>query len=82
MIDNNNKHTFIDDEGKEHEFEIIDLFEVEDIEYVVLQQTEEEEALLLRVEYDEKGEQVLAVIENQEEFNEIRDLYQQLIEED
>lgn len=75
MKDVDNKQLFFDEEGNEHEFEIIEVFEVEDKEYAILKAVKDEQALLLRVEYDEKGESVLRVIENDFEFNKVKQLY-------
>ena len=80
---NEDKHVFIDENGKKHEFEIVDTFQVDDVEYAVLQgEDDEDEAILLRVEYDEDGNQVLVAIEDQDEFDEVRDLYFELLEDE
>ena len=78
---NEDKHVFVDENGKKYEFEIIDTFEVDDVEYAVLQAEDNEEAILLRVEYDDDDNQVLVAIEDQDEFDEVRDLYFELLEE-
>ncbi|WDV44122.1 DUF1292 domain-containing protein [Clostridiaceae bacterium M8S5] len=71
-------HTFVDEQGKQHEFEILDVFKVDDKDYAILRPIEgddEEEALLLRMELDENKEKVLVVIEDEQEFMDVRDLY-------
>lgn len=77
----NEKQIFIDENGVKHEFEIIDTFKVEETEYAILQSDDNEEALLLRFDKDENDEIVLSVIEDPEEFDEVRDLYFELQEE-
>lgn len=71
-------HKFVDEEGKQHEFEILDVFKVDEKDYAILQPMdgdEDEEAILLRMELDENGEKVLVVIEDEQEFMDVRDLY-------
>ncbi|MBS4540039.1 DUF1292 domain-containing protein [Clostridium sp. D2Q-11] len=76
------KFVFIDENGKEHNFEIIHLFEVEESEYAVVQPDDMEEGLLLKVEYDENGDAFLMEIEEQKEFDEVSELYMQLVDEE
>lgn len=78
----NNKHIFIDESGNKYKFEIIDTFKVEDTEYAVLQAEDNDEAILLRIEYDEEDNQVLVAIEDQDEFDEARDSYFELLDEE
>lgn len=75
------KFAFIDENGKEHNFEIIDLFEVDETEYAVIKPDDMEEGLLLRVEYDENGEAFLIEIEDNNEFEEVSKLYMELVDE-
>lgn len=77
----NEKQVFIDENGKKHEFTIVDTFKVEETEYAILQSDGNEEAILLRVDYDEDGEAILATIENPDEFEEVSELYYELLEE-
>jgi len=58
-----------DEEGNEHQFEIIDVFEMEENRYAVLQAVDnEEEAVILKV-ITEDGEDILVDIEDDEEFD-------------
>ena len=71
--------TLVDDDGQEHEFEIIDSVEHEGTEYVALVPVfgDEEDAedsgelIILKVVAEEDGEEVLEAIENDEEFDRI-----------
>jgi uncharacterized protein YrzB (UPF0473 family) len=57
--------SLVDDEGKEHEFNIVDVIEVEAQRYAILQPTRgNEEAVIFRVEDDE----TLSTVEDDEEF--------------
>lgn len=76
------KFSFIDENGKEYKFEIVHLFEVEETEYAVVKPDDMDEGLLLRVEYDEKGEGYLVQIEDENEFDEVSELYMQLVDEE
>ncbi|MBS4535370.1 DUF1292 domain-containing protein [Clostridium sp. D2Q-14] len=76
------KYAFIDENGKEHNFEIIHLFEAKDNEYAVVRPEDIEEGLLLRLEYDKNGEGFLIEIEDENEFNEVSEIYMQIIDEE
>ena len=64
--------TLTDEEGNEHEFEIIEILKVDEKDYAVLipvdaAGTDEEGAVILRVD-QEDGEDVLVEIEDEDEF--------------
>jgi len=75
-----NTLTLIDEDGEEHEFEILNSIEIEDQRYVVLAPLADEEyvdeddfadegsAVLLKVEVGEDGEEYLTDITDEEEF--------------
>jgi uncharacterized protein YrzB (UPF0473 family) len=86
--------SLLDEDGKEHEFEIVDALELEDRQYMALVPlySEEEaqdaledsgELVILRVsdEEDEDGEQYLDVIEDEDEYNRVADLFMERLEE-
>lgn len=86
--------SLLDEDGKEHEFEIVDALELEDRQYMALvplysgdeaQDALEDsgELVILRVsdEEDEDGEQYLDVIEDEEEYNRVADLFMERLEE-
>ncbi len=58
--------TLRDEEGKIHEFSLVDVIEVDASRYAILQPVDEEAAVLLRVEED-----TLVVIEDEEEFDRV-----------
>ena len=62
--------TLTDEDGAEQDFEIIDVFSIQDKDYVALMAMDdtEGEVLILRAE-DENGEESLVTIESDEEFD-------------
>ena len=68
--------TVIDDEGREHDFELFTILVVGSAQYAVLYPIEDEEsseeeaeAVILRLEKDENGEDILLDIEDEVEWN-------------
>lgn len=79
--------TLVDEEGKEHRFNLINILEMDGLKYAVMvpeQQVNEseEEAFIFRLETDEEGEEVLVDIEDDEEFNRVCELLDELESED
>lgn len=80
----------VDEEGHEHRFNLLDIVEVEGAKYAVMvpeiQNTatdeEEEEAVIFRIETDENGEEVLVDIEDDDEFIKVREVLDEMYEED
>lgn len=70
-----------DDDGEEHEFNLIDTITVSDREYAILQPSGEEEAIILRFGIDDEGNEVLYDIENDEEWEKVADTWQEMAEE-
>lgn len=73
-----------DEDGNEHEFEVVDYFEVDDKEYAVLlpaddEQEEEEEALIFRVEEDQDGNEVLVEIEDDDEWERVASAWEEMV---
>ena len=86
--------SLLDEDGKEHEFEIVDALELEEKQYLALvplyDESLAEEALedsgelvILRVseEEDEDGEQYLDAIDNEEEYNRVAELFMGRLED-
>ena len=71
-----------DDDGKEHEFNLIDTITVNDKEYAILQPVDEEEAIILRFGIDDEGNEVLYDIEDDEEWERVADAWQEISEEE
>ena len=77
----------IDDEGNEHEFEIVDIMEVEGNRYVIMlplgeELLEEEEAVVMKIILDEEGEEVFADIESDEEWDKVEKAYAEMLWEE
>ena len=82
--------TVVDDDGNEHEFEVLDRIETDDDQkYVAMVPVYENEAemlddsgelIILRV-LEEDGETVLEPIEDEDEFNEIGAIFEERLSE-
>ncbi|MHB1418133.1 MAG: DUF1292 domain-containing protein [Bacillota bacterium] len=73
-----------DEDGKEHEFQVVDMLEVEGKEYAILLPMDEEsgEAIVFKIEMDENGDESLAEIEEDKEWELVVKTWEQLIEEE
>ncbi len=76
-----------DENGEEHEFELVDVFEVDGKEYAVLASTEDEdeddeEAIVLRVEKDAEGNDQLVDIEDDEEWDKVAARWDEILEDE
>ena len=80
----------IDEEGVEHEFELLAELEIDDEKYRVLVTFDEEEdddsdeeeveVVILKVVEDEEGNELLSDIEDDEEWEKVADAWQELAE--
>ena len=78
----------VDDEDKEHEFELIGELEVDGANYKVLipldeledEDAEEEEVVILKSTLDENGEELLSDIEDDEEWEKVADAWDEAME--
>lgn len=78
----------VDDEGIEHEFELLAELEIENENYRVLipldeeeeEEAEEAEVVILKVVHDEEGNEFLSDIEDDEEWEKVADAWQELVE--
>lgn len=81
----------VDDEGVEHEFELLAEMEVEDASYRVLIPLDdcecgceeddcEAEVVILKVVLDEEGNEFLSDIDNDEEWEKVADAWQELVD--
>ncbi len=86
--------SLLDEEGREHEFEIVDALELEDQQYLALVPLYDEsqaaealedsgELVILRVseEEDEDGGQYLDAIEDEDEYNKVAELFMGRLED-
>ncbi len=78
-----------DEDDVEHEFTVVDVIEVEGSEYAVLLpmdqepcEEDEEEAIILRVESDEDGEDVLVEIEDEDEWERVAQAWEEIAEDE
>jgi uncharacterized protein YrzB (UPF0473 family) len=74
--------TLLDDDGNEIECEVIDMFEFEEKEYAVLLPTDEEDPYILRIDKDEDGNELFAMIEDDNEFDRVSEAYDELLDQD
>jgi uncharacterized protein YrzB (UPF0473 family) len=79
----------VDENGDEVEFEHIDSFEMNDNEYVILapldeevDEDEEEEIIILKVEHSEDGEDTYVTIEDDDELDEVFSEFQSRMDEE
>lgn len=81
--------TLTDEEGVEHDFSVIDIIELDGSEYAILLPLEgqgegadedEEEAIILKIDTDEEGNEVLVDIEDDEEWEKVADTWSTMIE--
>lgn len=65
--------TLLDEEGQEHNFELINIMEVDQNEYAVLLPPEDDatEAIVLKRGEDEEGNEILVDIEDEEEWEKV-----------
>ncbi|NLM35707.1 MAG: DUF1292 domain-containing protein [Clostridiales bacterium] len=72
-----------DEEGVETEFNVVTKFDIEDKEYVIVipVEGEEEEAIALRIDKDEDGNDILVTIEDDEEFAMVCEAYEAIFSE-
>ncbi|QSZ26546.1 DUF1292 domain-containing protein [Aceticella autotrophica] len=73
----------VDDEGNEVNFELIASFELDDNKYAVVAPIDDnsDDAYILKVEQDENGEDLFVGIEDEDEFNDVVEAYNELMEE-
>ncbi len=80
----------VDEEGKEHIFEELDRIETDDGRYVALLPVYDDaekiveadgELIILKVEEEDNGETYLCPIEDEEEFNEVGQIFEERLAE-
>ncbi|WP_423219565.1 DUF1292 domain-containing protein [Fervidicella metallireducens] len=71
-----------DENGVETKFEVITALEVDGKEYFVLYpvDSEEDDAVVFRLDTNEDGEEMLAEIEDDEEFEKVAQAYEEWLE--
>ncbi len=70
----------LDEMGNEVEFQVLSTFGIDNVDYAALLPLNDIESLtyLLRIEYDDEGELVLVGIDDEEEFNEVIQVYEEI----
>lgn len=73
----------LDEEGQEHDFTLIEVVEIEGEAYALLLPVEfpEEGVVVLRIEKDDDGQDVYVVIEDDDEFERVREALESLDED-
>ncbi len=80
--------TLVDEDGKEHQFALLDVIEVDENEYAILipagegDDEEVDEAVILRMEEDADGNEVLVDIEDESEFERVATAWEELLDEE
>ncbi len=82
--------TLIDEDGTEREFELIDTIDHQGASYVALVETsldpqqvleQDGELVILKIEVDENEEETLITIEDDDEYEEVADLFLERLED-
>ena len=85
MENNVDKITLLDEEGVETEFTVLTKLDIEDNEYVIVVPSdldeEEGDAIALKIVVDEEGNEVLATIEDEAEFQLVAEAYEAVFQE-
>ena len=73
-----------DEEGNKVEFEVITKLDIEEKEYIIVVPKDEDvdEAVCLRIDVDENGEEVLVPVEDDEEFQKVSEAYETFFNEE
>ncbi|MTI80079.1 MAG: DUF1292 domain-containing protein [Firmicutes bacterium] len=73
--------TLVDEEGQEHDFNVVDVLELEGSEYAILLPAKEdtEEAIILKFAKDDDENDILVDIEEDEEWEKVADAWEELV---
>jgi uncharacterized protein YrzB (UPF0473 family) len=87
MTDGNEVLTLTDEEGNEHQFSVIDIIEMDNSEYAILLplesgEEEEEEAIILRIDTDDDGNEILVDIQDDDEWEKVADTWASMVEDE
>ena len=84
----NDIYPLVDEDGNTTDFRLIDVFEIEQQRYVVMQPCDmknagvemaEDEAIIFRLNKDENGEEVFAYIEDDKEWDLVVNTYNDML---
>ena len=71
------------EDGKEFEVEVVDRVEANDNEYYIVRPVDDPEIVtVLKVDFDENGDEVFATIEDEDEFNDVEEAYNLMYEDE
>ncbi|NMC56987.1 MAG: DUF1292 domain-containing protein, partial [Eubacteriaceae bacterium] len=74
-MDENKKIVLLNEEGKEEEFIVLDVLEIEEVEYVIANPVADMEySVVFRID-NENGEEVLTLVDDDEELETVSDAY-------
>lgn len=75
--------SLMDEEGNEVDFEVIATLSLKEKDYAILLplDNEEDSAYIFRIDRDELGDEVLIHIEDDDEFDNVRDEYERIMSE-
>ncbi len=79
MYEYDGEVVLIDEDGNEHEFIIVDIFDLDEKQYAVLQPDdgETDEAIILRFGQDEDGNDLLEDIDSDEEWEKAANFWEE-----
>ena len=79
----NERIVLLDEMGNKKEFQVLATFGLDDIDYAALLPLDDIEALtyLLRIEFDELGEPILVGIDDEDELEEVIEVYEEIQKE-
>ncbi|MBQ5838091.1 MAG: DUF1292 domain-containing protein [Clostridia bacterium] len=77
-FDKENIFTLTDEEGNESEFELLGELNIDDNTYLALipLDGDEDEYVILKVEVDENGDELLVTIDDDDEFDNVADAFE------
>lgn len=88
MVDEENIVTLIDEDNNEVQFEHILTLEIDDKEYVLLsplepmEELDQDEAIVLKIEQDDNGEDIYVSIDDEDEMQAVYDAYMEIISDE
>lgn len=80
--------TLTDEDGREAEFDIITKIDIKDKEYLIAvplepgKEEKDNEAIVLRIDDDDNGEEVFCTVEDDDEFQAVCEAYKSLFSDD
>lgn len=84
ILKNENDNTIVlhDEEGQEWKFEVIDIITVNNKDYALLMpmnELEEDEVYVFRLEEDENGDQILVDLDDEEELAMVEEAWEEMV---